>query len=338
MHIMGVDDIIKKFGQQEAAMPINIEPYYVDVSVDVGKEPTISSIGDVSILTTGNLSVITGKAKSRKTFLASGIAASMLSGDCLGVSTDEPAPVLFLDTEQSLHKVHHITKRILRLAGLDPARNNPLLSVYFLKPLSPKERTEILKVAIDKHKPKLIIIDGVRDLLYDFNSISESFEIVNLLMRLSVDFQCHIMSIIHTNKGNGELRGHAGAELLNKAETVFEVSTLENISTVKAIATRGMQPQDVYFSVGESGLPFLVGQPTKADAQLDQKKSIIRRLMGQSSMTYAQLWSEYAQLSGVSERTSKRHIAEMLGAGVINKDNNGIYRLKNALDYDDLPD
>ena len=83
----------------------------------------------------------------------------------------------------------------------------------------------------------LLIIDGIRDLMYDINSPSESTDLINLLMRWSSGYNLHIHTVLHLNKGDDNTRGHIGTELNNKAETVLQITKSQqdgNISEVKA--------------------------------------------------------------------------------------------------------
>ena len=68
-----------------------------------------------------------------------------------------------------------------------------------------------------------MIIDGIRDFVYDINSPSESTKIITLLMQWTDERQIHIHAILHQNKGDENTRGHIGTELNNKAETVLLV-------------------------------------------------------------------------------------------------------------------
>ncbi len=87
----------------------------------------------------------------------------------------------------------------------------------------------------------LLVIDGIRDLMYDINSPSESTELINLLMRWSSGYNLHIHTVLHLNKGDDITRGHIGTELNNKAENrpAITKSTQDgNISEVKAMHIR----------------------------------------------------------------------------------------------------
>ena len=47
----------------------------------------------------------------------------------------------------------------------------------------------------------LLIIDGIRDLMYDINSPSESTDLINLLMRWSSGYNRISIPVLHLNKG-----------------------------------------------------------------------------------------------------------------------------------------
>lgn len=331
-----------------SAQSINIGDYLIDVTKKLDRAVGICSFNSVPLFTLGNISTITGKAKSRKTFLASSIAASVISGECLGIKSENKGLVLYLDTEQSEYDVQRVAKRTLRLAALSPDENYPDLVMYALRSLSVEERIKMLEATVEKHKPLFVIIDGIRDLLHDFNNIAESASLVGLIMKLSTENNCHIVSILHQNKGDGNMRGHAGSELLNKSETVLEVSTSNDITTVKAIASRGMSPNDIYFKVTTSGLPMQCNPPLKDDAKLYRAMAIIKKCLGQTSMTHKKLLEEYSEKAGCSESSSKRSIADMLRENIIEKDDQGLYRITRQIsspntnessidDFEDLP-
>ena len=107
----------------------------------------------------------------------------------------------------------------------------------------------------------LLIIDGIRDLMYDINSPSESTDLINLLMRWSSGYNLHIHTVLHLNKGDDNTRGHIGTELNNKAETVLQItkSTQDgNISEVKAMHIRDREFDPFAFRINDSALPEAV--------------------------------------------------------------------------------
>ena len=106
----------------------------------------------------------------------------------------------------------------------------------------------------------LVIIDGIRDMVYDINSPGESTRIISKLMQWTDDRQIHIHTILHQNKGDENARGHIGTELNNKAETVLLVEKDKgnsDISHVSAMHIRAMDFEPFAFRINDRALPEL---------------------------------------------------------------------------------
>lgn len=228
--------------------------------------PEILWVNGSTIGTLGNFSASTGKAKSKKTFNISAIvAAALRNSEVLQYSAylpQEKRKILYVDTEQSFYHCHKVLKRIMRLAGCDIEQNSKDFLFIVLREHTPERRREIIGETLRRVKGiGLVIIDGIRDLMYDINSPSESAEIINLLMRWSSEYNLHIHTVLHLNKGDDNTRGHIGTELNNKAETVLQVtkSTQDaNISEVKAMHIRDRDFSPFAFRINDDALPELV--------------------------------------------------------------------------------
>lgn len=107
----------------------------------------------------------------------------------------------------------------------------------------------------------LVIIDGIRDLLYDINSPKEATDIISRFMQWTDDRQIHIHTILHQNKNDENARGHIGTELNNKAETVMQIEVDKeerSISVVEAIHIRDREFEPFAFRINSETLPELV--------------------------------------------------------------------------------
>ena len=189
--------------------------------------PEILWVNGSTIGTLGNFSASTGKAKSKKTFNISAIVAAALTNDevlhysaCL---PPDKRKILYVDTEQSRYHCHKVMERILRLAGLPTDQDRDDFVFIVLREQTPDMRKRIIEYMLE-NMPEvgLLIIDGIRDLMYDINSPSESTDLINLLMRWSSGYNLHIHTVLHLNKGDDNTRGHIGTELNNKADRDFE--------------------------------------------------------------------------------------------------------------------
>ena len=210
------------------------------------QSPVVLMVDDAAIGTLGNFSASIGKAKSKKTFNVTAIAASALkNGTVLKYRSSFPEDkrtVLYIDTEQGRHHCQKVLKRILRLAGLPEDKNPDNLIMLALRKYAPPIRLAIVEQAIGTiPNLGLVIIDGIRDFLYDINSPSEATDIISRFMQWTDDRQIHIHTILHQNKNDENARGHIGTELNNKAETVMQVEVDKmdrTVSVVEAIHIR----------------------------------------------------------------------------------------------------
>lgn len=226
----------------------------------------IVQIDGVTVATLSNFSASTGKPKSKKTFNVSAIVASALSGkEVLKYKADLPPcknRILYIDTEQSKCHCHKVLHRILTMAGLPTDQETDRIEFFVLREYTPDQRRDIIRWALhEEQNIGLVIIDGIRDLIHDINSPSESLDIINELMRWSSYYELHIHTVLHLNKGDDNTRGHIGTELNNKAETVLQISkNSENgrISEVRAMHIRDKEFSPFAFEIGEDSLPHLV--------------------------------------------------------------------------------
>lgn len=228
--------------------------------------PEIVQVDGTTIATLGNFSASVGKPKSKKTFNVTAIVASALSGkEVLHYKAHLPEgrhKVLYVDTEQSKCHCHKVMERILRLAGLPTDRETDNLEFFMLREYSPRQRRQIINHALASESDfGFVVIDGIRDLLYDINSPSESVDLINDLMRWSSVHDLHIHTVLHLNKGDDNTRGHIGTELNNKAETILQVTKSQfdgNISEVKAMHIREKEFEPFAFRINADALPELV--------------------------------------------------------------------------------
>ena len=211
--------------------------------------------GITEIITSGNLSMISGKAKSRKTFSLMALCSLIIGENIHYISNCDNGIVLF-DTEQFKHHSLRFYKRLSKIADISKFK------MINLRAYSKETRLNFIKGYINTYKPTLAIIDNVRDIIKDFNDIGQSDEILTALSNLSETTETHIMCTLHTNKADNNARGHLGAEITQKSETVFLIQTDENINVtdISPFYTRNEKFTNIQFEISE-GVPFIYGKP-----------------------------------------------------------------------------
>lgn len=308
--------------------------YEIKVTDQYNKPAGLIYQGERLILSRGNIATITGKAKAGKGCTCIGIMAS-IEDECLTLTLDESIKrILYIDTEQANYHAQNIIKRVYRLCEWDLSQPRDELILLALRPKTAKERFSITEMAIQHYKPDLVFVDGVRDLLNDFNSIDESSEVVNSLMKWSHDFNCGIVNVIHVNKNDRNARGHCGTELINKSESVLEVVNNDGIITVTAPYSRNIPPDDFSFKIVK-GLPQLCDSPKESEKKEKLRELIKKAMFGTMQITKKELVRKIVNLTGKKERTADRRIKDAIQAGILKENERGYLYIQS---YSEIPD
>lgn len=240
----------------------------IDPKAKIEKPPVCLSIIDGEtegiIGNLGGFTLITGKAKSKKTFCVSLFLSALVSnktvfGKFKGSLPENKTKVVFFDTEQSPYHVQKFYHRVCKLSGMEEPVN---FEAYCLGQFPPTEKLEMIEYYINAD-PDLgvVVIDGIRDLVFSINSEEEATKMATCLLRWTQQKKIYLITVLHQNKGDQNARGHLGTEMVNKAETVLSVSLdpqNRKISVVEPTETRDREPEPFAFTVDENGLPVLV--------------------------------------------------------------------------------
>ena len=265
-------------GSHQAADPAKMryERMCNEAQLDIDKEvpppPVAIYIGDSPACTFGNFSASIGKPKGKKTFNVSAMtAAAMTNSTILNYHGNMPPNqngILYFDTEQSTYHAFRVFKRIATLTRKSNQEINERIKYFALRKYSVEDRIGMIDHKI-RSTPAvgLVIIDGIRDLMLDINSPREATLIVNYLMNWTEEFNLHLHTVIHQNKGDENARGHIGTEINNKSETVLRVEKDKNedsISTVEAVYIRDVSFPPFAFRINSEALPEIINdyEPT----------------------------------------------------------------------------
>lgn len=289
--------------------------YRILVTEENLQESPIIKQGNTTILSRGNIACITGKAKSCKTFFTSAIAAAFLESDNLTISKGiNNGTILYIDTEQSKSHVQCVQQRIYKMCGWSIYSPDERLTMLAMRKLSPEERRNMTEEAVRTLKPDLVIIDGIRDMVEDFNDIKSSAAIVRQLMKLSDTFNCGILTVLHQNKSDNNARGHLGSEITNKSETVLQLTNIENKIIVSPEASRNQDIQEFAFQISNMGIPVLCNIPKNKDSL---RKEIANIMLPYKSMTKLAFIEKYTQKTGHKKSAAYIKIKNAETSGII---------------------
>ena len=313
----------------------------IDFDNPPAKAEEVISAGDVPLGTQGNILCITGgEGTGKSNYVAALIAGAVIKDnqaiDTLGVSV-RPNPdnkaVLLYDTEQSEVQLFKNVSNLLKRAKLKEKPEE--LRAFSLTGMSRKERLQAIVQSMDKYHYeyegiRLVVIDGIADLVLSANDEAESIRIVDELYRLAGIYKTCIVCVLHYVPNGLKLRGHLGSELQRKAAAIMsiELDSEPSISVVKALKVRDGSPLDVplmQFSWDkEMGMHIYIGEKPREEKEKRKEKelAVVAReiFISQKHLTYIDLCDRIQQSMDVKERTAKSYIKFMREKEIIIKD------------------
>ena len=211
--------------------------------------------------TYGNISLIRGQEKVRKSFFKSLLLAGAIGGKAnnyceriQGYGLQDKL-IIDIDSEQGEYDRWQNANRIPKMVGEIP----PNYQNFGLREYSVKEKRQFLEFLFMESNFKndigLVMIDGYVDFVRDFNSQELSLEFTLELMKYSSIAHCHISGILHLNPGTAKGRGHLGTILQQKCETIVTLTDEGSYSVATCSRARGKRFEDIHFTVNKDWLP-----------------------------------------------------------------------------------
>lgn len=306
-----------KFKAEVTEGKLKYRNHILDLSLPTNEPKFMFSIGGVPTIPQGELVGIKGRAKMGKSQFEYYLIAVMLASVSRGSvkPMQDHYKILLFDTEQSQVSLKKCCQRALNFAGLPTDKNDNRFLPFFMRPLSIEERRKVIADAVGAEKPDIVFIDGVRDLLQDFNSLDQSNDLIQWLLSLTAEHGCTIVSVLHQNKAkdDGNMRGHLGSELLNKLTDCFEVSKKDGKFLVSCTDSRNVPCADLAFSIDAEGnfQPEEASSGDKSSARAAEIQRVLKLCFkDKPSMRYGELVEAYKLEAAVSDRTAQRAIKD----------------------------
>jgi len=185
--------------------------------------------GDVKFANVGDLHVVTGKPGQGKTGLMKIFEAAILSGKYgkveYALKNERPNPVvLYIDTEQSEDDTIAFKNSVCTMAGMDytiQPNNFFILRLRDVKEVH--DRWCKILDAIWQVRPTDIFLDGMLDIVKDYNDQVECQPVVRSCMMLATYYDVSLWMVLHENPLVSKLVGVLGSITQRKVTEIFEV-------------------------------------------------------------------------------------------------------------------
>jgi hypothetical protein len=350
-----------------------LRPYWLDPREDYPEPHFLFEYNGVGFSPLGGIQAISGQKKNGKTFVLAQLMAAALGTGTERVTTylgslktrestiewlGHKPKVLYCDTEMEKLNTAKVLRRVHWLCGWDMKQPSDQFFVLWLREVpktdfktSNSERWRLIKNAIEQVSPDVVFVDGLRDLVNDFNDNQESAAIVGEMMSLASQRNICIWNVLHMNPrpqndDESKMRGHLGTELGNKVSDTFistkkkDQSTGQVTFTVKQQDARGKDVDDWQFEVtddvGGLGIPRILTGITLLTAEeqkrrqdtLDADDYFKRYNWTSTGATYTDL-EKWLRMKGVtSNRRIKTLFDTALETGIIYKNEKKKYHYK----------
>lgn len=210
----------------------------------------------------GELHIISGKPGNGKTGLMSQLEAATLGGRFGNTICREighkvegqdgfmviPTRILHIDTEQGKDDTIAFKNRVISMSGVEKEKAKEHFFILRLRDTeSAKDRWRKILKAIYMVKPTDIFLDGMLDIVEDYNDQKECQPIIRKCMMLATHYDASLWAVLHENPLVDKLVGTLGSITQRKVSEIFTVIKVKQ-SDLKENERRSDLP-DIYFRV-----------------------------------------------------------------------------------------
>lgn len=205
-------------------------------------------------------------------------------------------------------------------------------------------RWKMILQAIWEIRPTVAVIDGMIDIIRDYNDIEECQELITKCMQVSSYYNCSIWCLVHQNPGRTDkMVGSIGSILERKVTDVLSTVKEKNKETgavtftVTQLKARGADVPDWQYYVEDDrehiGMPKMMTNETQAmpdekrEAYIKELDEIFKQtgVQNMGGMRYTDLVDAIKGLGYTSNRKIEKILKDGQAEGVIYRHDNGRY-------------
>lgn len=321
----------------------------------------------------GELHIISGKPGNGKTGLMSQLEAATLGGRfgntiCRDIGHKVegqggfmmiPTRILHIDTEQGKDDTIAFKNRVISMSGVEKEQAKEHFFILRLRDTeSAKDRWRKILKAIYMVKPTDIFLDGMLDIVEDYNDQKECQPIIRKCMMLATHYDASLWAVLHENPMVDKLVGTLGSITQRKVSEIFTVIKVKQCDLkpnerrddlpdiyfrVKQNKARGRDVSDWLFryetSAGGWGQPVeITDDNTPNIAPADNKEEMLKAvvkcllefLQPPNSDYFTNIVKELKKRMHVGETKAKEYFNEANSSGIFNLPINNRYTLNTS--------
>lgn len=316
--------------------------HYLDFAEPYHAPKYTLSWNGVKFAPMGGIHALTGQPGHGKTMTLAQFMAAILSGQFGGLhyelGDEVPHPtLLYIDTEMEKDNTIAVKNRVLTMAGRDINVNYDDFKVIMLREVdNAVERWKMTLKALWNIRPTVCIIDGLLDIVDDFNDNEECQEIIYQCMKVSSYYPTSLWCLVHENPNSTKLVGHLGSMLERKVTDVFSTkkerneATGQRTFTVSQRKARGRDVDDWKFVVNPIygwGIPEQIEQVETSEESQNENddktdwdrvnKALQNAINPPSSASYYAIRESLKKELHIGSTTATKLMTKARGKGII---------------------
>lgn len=233
---------------------VEVKPFYLNFTEPYTPPRFTLQRNGVKFANIGDLHVVSGKPGNGKTGLMTIFMAAILGGKYGNTEyalKNREALLLYVDTEQGKDDTIAIKNRVCSMAGREINKSYKDFFILRLRDVEDEmDRWRMILKAIWELRPTDIFIDGMLDIVKDYNDQVECQPIIRKCMILATYYDASMWLVLHENPLVNKLVGTLGSITQRKVTEIFEVIKIKQDDLKPNDQDMSMPP--IYFRVNQT--------------------------------------------------------------------------------------
>ena len=333
-----LDDFLQELDWESVDLADN---WFDPTEADIPRKYTLSWRG-VRFAPIGGIHGLTGQPGHGKTFTFTQLMVALLAGEYQGIrcELDDPnTSVLYIDTEMERANTQLVIRRVYNMMGWPQRTPQDRFRVLWLREeIKAEDRWRKVLKAIWEMKPTAVFLDGLIDVIGDFNNNIECQKIIYQCMAVASHYGISMWCLLHLNPGSDKMVGHVGSFLERKATDVLKTKKDKDAGFVRFTVTqnkaRARDLDDWSFRIEDDeqhyGHPVIeaVELPEQQDKsyEMSECKRIVD-FIGAETVSYTRLREGIKKNENVGSSKANDIILKSVSYGILDQLENNKFRI-----------
>ena len=242
---------VDEFLIEDQWQDVDLEGNWLDPKEEYHRPKFTLSYKGVPFAPLGGIHGLTGQPGHGKTFTFTQLMVAILKGEYYGLRyelRDEiPQPkVLYIDTEMEKSNTMLVLLRVYEMMGWEPGSQHDEFRILWLREeVKSVDRWRKTLKAISTIQPTVVFLDGLIDVVSDFNDNVVCQEIIYKCMSAASHYKMSMWLLLHENPGSEKMVGHAGSFLERKATDVLKTKKEKGAEVIFRVSQKKARARDL---------------------------------------------------------------------------------------------